>query len=167
MLKTIKKLVTSTESRLGNHRVTTREDKGDVFRDYYYFDTVICSANMSRKVFKTDDGGWNTNSTNRAISDYRYYYNGLGYVEVFEDKTWFLNYVSPRDMHIKYVQGGQEYDIFLSNFTTEEKDGKKIKTGHMIVQYKDVITYSRDFEYKGPKSFRDYVDSVCFLLCSE
>ena len=54
--------------KLGNHR---KEVEGN-FTKYIYHWTAIVVVNEDEKTFYTDHGGWNTQSTNRAINSYRH-----------------------------------------------------------------------------------------------
>ena len=79
MLKTCIKLAeASSDIKLGNHRVEYTPSG----RDFIYYWTVICSTNDSKRTFKTNDGGWGTSSTTRAINSYRAYFTGKGYKEI-------------------------------------------------------------------------------------
>lgn len=83
MLKTVKMLVTADHNTtMGNHNVRISGDE----RRFTYHSTVICFVNDRMRVFSTDNGGWNTMSTNRAINDYRRYFLGLGYKDLNAEK---------------------------------------------------------------------------------
>ena len=72
--------------QIGNHRVNVIKDNKDgkvMFKSFIYFQTVICFANYLEGVFYTDNGGYATRSTTRAIRGYEdYFINSLGYAQV-------------------------------------------------------------------------------------
>ena len=79
MMRSHEKLVKATKNmRIGNHQVVIK----GTYRDFIYFNTVICAVDDDTKTFHCDNGGWNTPSTNRAIGSYRYYFRSIGYDEV-------------------------------------------------------------------------------------
>lgn len=80
MLVAIRTLTESnTAKRVGNHAVTISRDG---CKHFIYHATEICTVDPVARNFTTDNGGWNTQSTNRAINDYRRYYTAMGYTEV-------------------------------------------------------------------------------------
>lgn len=78
MLSSVRQLVSGEKRTMGNHR---REVSGDI-ESFIYHWTSICTVNHKKGIFVIDNGGWNTQSTNRAINDYRYYFLDKGYTEV-------------------------------------------------------------------------------------
>ena len=86
MLKAQQHLVESDYFRqIGNHHVNVIKDRDGkvMFKSFIYFQTVICFANYKEGVFYTDNGGYATRSTTRAIRGYEDYFNeGLGYTQV-------------------------------------------------------------------------------------
>ena len=66
--------------RIGNHR---KEREGHISK-YYYHHTPIVIVNDSEKTFKTDNGGWGTISTTRAINAYRRELTSIGFRELIE-----------------------------------------------------------------------------------
>lgn len=83
MLKTIETLVSAFSSKKkGNHRVVFKGWE----RHFYYYFTEICTVNDVYKTFKTNDGGWGTQSTTRAINDYRKYFKSCGYIDLNESE---------------------------------------------------------------------------------
>jgi hypothetical protein len=84
MLVAVKSLVSGKKNTVGNHR---REKGDNGVMNYIYHWTAICRVNDVDKLFTTDDGGWATRSTNRAINDYRRYFKDKGYTEI--DKGTF------------------------------------------------------------------------------
>ena len=84
MLKTVETLVYSRESvKKGNHRVVVN----DWDRHFFYYVTEICTVNDYNKTFKTDNGGWGTSSTSRAINDYRKHFLSCGYKDLNESEA--------------------------------------------------------------------------------
>lgn len=79
MLKAVKALVNHEVIKTGNH---SRESLGDYCEKFIYHWTPICVVNYSNRTFYTDNGGFNTSSTNRAISSYKYYFSNCGYTQV-------------------------------------------------------------------------------------
>lgn len=85
MLKAIEKLVTGESCSVGNHSVKS----GELVDRYYYHNTAICVVNRKERRFYTDNGGWATSSTTRAINNYTSYLKSLGYSVVKkEDVSW-------------------------------------------------------------------------------
>lgn len=78
MLKAIEQLLRGERNKVGNHRVMTDDDG---VRCFYYHSTVICYADDRNATFHTDDGGWGTSSTHRAMNDYSKYFTALGYTD--------------------------------------------------------------------------------------
>lgn len=76
MLKSVENLVNSTRRVCGNHRVKEYSDNTRVF---IYHSTVICTVNDNNRTFNTDNGGWNTSSTTRAINTYKWLFARMGY----------------------------------------------------------------------------------------
>ena len=63
--------------RVGNHRVVVHNDGT---RDFYYYDTVICTSHDSFKKFKVNNS-YGTVSTTRAVNAYRKYFTEMGFKE--------------------------------------------------------------------------------------
>ena len=83
MLKSIEKLLDcGNDMKVGNH---SSEYLYSVC-SYKYFGTTICEVDYDRKKFKLPYKGMyeNSNSTKRAVNDYRRYFNGLGFTLVEE-----------------------------------------------------------------------------------
>ena len=77
MLRTVENLVAATHSmNSGNHRVKSYSNNT---REFIYHSTVICTVNDSTRTFNTDNGGWNTQSTTRAINSYKQAFTEKGY----------------------------------------------------------------------------------------
>jgi hypothetical protein len=79
-MRTYAEKLTSATSymKCGNHKVIFTETG----REFIYWSTAICVVNDVEKTFYTDNGGYNTSSTNRAINQYRCYFTERGYKEV-------------------------------------------------------------------------------------
>ena len=77
-MKAIEQLVKGKKKKVGNHRV---EQEGNI-RRFIYHETAICTADCLQKTFTTDNGGWGTQSTTRAINAYRRELKAQGYKEV-------------------------------------------------------------------------------------
>lgn len=77
----IKNLVGTTKNNLtqGNHR--KEPGTNGAIANFIYHWTTICQI-LPNHQFRVDNGGWNTSSTNRAISAYRRELTALGYTEV-------------------------------------------------------------------------------------
>ena len=102
MLKTVEKLVNSSKSKqVGNHFVVvhregdraiiyddTHKVEADVYctREFWYHSTIICAVNDKDRGFYLSHGKgkWWTQSTNRALNDYREYFTSLGYRNVWK-----------------------------------------------------------------------------------
>lgn len=78
MMTSINNLITGRATKQGNHRVETI---GDITK-YIYHNTTICTVNNVKKTFKTDNGGWDTQSTTRAINDYKRQFTAMGYTAI-------------------------------------------------------------------------------------
>lgn len=76
MLKSVEKLVKGDAKKVGNH-CTVKHDNG--IQEFFYYATAICTVNHSLKTFTTDNGGWGTSSTSRAINDYIREFTSRGY----------------------------------------------------------------------------------------
>jgi hypothetical protein len=78
-MKTVQNLLASKgDKRIGNHK---REDSFGL--EYYiYHQTAICIVNRKTNKFTTQNGGFKTSSTTRAISSYKKELNSIGYEEV-------------------------------------------------------------------------------------
>lgn len=82
MLRAIEQLVSGERTKVGNHYVKSYH----YWEDFFYHSTCICSVDHGNKSFKTDNGGWNTSSTTRAINDYRKYFLSRGYKDLNESE---------------------------------------------------------------------------------
>ena len=78
MLKSIEKLLEcGNDLKVGNHS----SEHSYAVCSYKYFGTVICEADYNRKKFKLPYNGMyaNSNSTRRAVNDYKRYFLGEGF----------------------------------------------------------------------------------------
>lgn len=78
MLKSIEKLLKfGRDLKLGNHS----SKHSHLICSYMYHGTIICEANYERKEFKLPYDGMysNSNSTRRAVNDYKRYFLGEGF----------------------------------------------------------------------------------------
>lgn len=76
MLKAVINLTNSnSDLNAGNHKVRHEGNE----RHFIYFRTVICKADDKAKTYTVDNGGYNTQSTTRAINDYKRYFDSKGY----------------------------------------------------------------------------------------
>lgn len=78
-MKTIDLLWKERNCKAGNHKL---EISNNGIKNLIYYWTTICKVNPSLKVFATDNGGYNTSSTNRAINAYSRELLWEGYKEV-------------------------------------------------------------------------------------
>ena len=115
MLKAVEQLVKGYRNCIGNHRVEHSEDtygsKHTIDR-YYYHSTAICTADITTQRFTIDDGGWGTQSTSRAINDYRKWFISHYYDEVF-DKFYKLV-----DMLIDHCGDNKMYRCYYGDVQT-------------------------------------------------
>lgn len=104
MLKTVEKLVNSSKSKqAGNHFVLIHRDgdraiiydethkvEADIYctREFWYHSTLICGVNDTDKCFYLSHGHWWTQSTKRALADYREYFSSLGYRNVWNNPVY-------------------------------------------------------------------------------
>ena len=86
MLRANEQIVRVINTKVGNHSVSTNYVHGCTVKDYIYHSTPICTVNEDRMTFSTDNGGWNTSSTTRAINDYRRYFKSHGYKDLNESE---------------------------------------------------------------------------------
>lgn len=86
MLRATEQLVSGLKTKVGNHSVVTYYVHGCTVKDYIYHSTPICTVNEDRMTFSTDNGGWGTQSTTRAINDYRKYFKSCGYRDLNESE---------------------------------------------------------------------------------
>ena len=153
MLKAVKDLVTSEHDLTrGNHRVEYTEVNGHYTANFWYHSTIICSVDFHDETFKTDNGGWSTQSTNRAINDYRKYYNTNCYIEIFTkmgDMIEYLFEVPTGSMMRVYFEGTSRMQITIS-----KKSVNNEKFCDVEFSKEDKVT-SHSFKYKGYKSFRE------------
>ena len=78
-MKTVKALLNATTNKtLGNHRM----ERTETGRNFIYHWTTICTVNDVDRTYHTDNGGWGTSSTTRAINAYKREFNSMGYTEV-------------------------------------------------------------------------------------
>lgn len=79
-MTTVYNLVHANGNRktLGNHRM----ERTTTGRNFIYHWTTICTVNDIDKTYHTDNGGWGTSSTTRAINAYKRELNLMGYTEV-------------------------------------------------------------------------------------
>ena len=88
--------VINSKSRVfGNHysEIITRTKGGkkvNVEIRFVYHETAICKVNTQKKVFMTDNGGWNTVSTRCAIHGYQILLPQFGYTEVTKESYNYL-----------------------------------------------------------------------------
>jgi len=66
--------------KIGNHR---KEREGHITKYYYHY-TPIVTVDSLKRTFKTDNGGWGTISTTRAINAYRRELTSIGFRELIE-----------------------------------------------------------------------------------
>lgn len=86
MLRAIEQLVSHQRTKVGNHRVESFNECGHTINNYIYHSTIICAVNENEKTFRTSNGGWGTQSTTRAINDYRKYFKSCGYRDLDESE---------------------------------------------------------------------------------
>ena len=80
MLVTVKDLVASNKDmKKGSHRVV-KYPTG--IREFIYYATIICLVNDKECTFSTNNGGYATSSTTRAINDYKRYFTSIGYTMI-------------------------------------------------------------------------------------
>lgn len=77
---TVKKLIEAKRNKkLGNHRVEIYNTGSEVQRYYYYHATAVVVVDYINQTITTNNGGWNTPSTNRTINAYLRELDYLGY----------------------------------------------------------------------------------------
>lgn len=150
MLKAIEKLVKGISTHEGNHH---SEDCGNIVK-YYYFNTAICTQDIKSQTFAIDNGGYNTQSTNRAINDYRRWFTQHDYIEVFH--KWY----ELRDM-LESIPVGKQYRCrYYSTgceitITKKEIPLSKDKLAEIVVSEELGECSTFTFTYRGKKSFNN------------
>ena len=161
MLKAVEKLVTSNHDMCcGNHRVEYNTERGQTIVNFWYFSTIICSVNLNERTFKTTRGNWDTMSTNRAINDYREYFNGLGYEEHFTNlsdlKRYLLELPEEKSCRVYF----DHKQVTLSKKANKLIEG--LKVAHLTVCSEESMLYDDSYSYRGPKSLETYINEVLF-----
>lgn len=156
MLKAVEQLLKGERTSVGNHRVEHSEDtygnKHTIDR-YYYHSTAICIADITTQTFTVDNGGWNTQSTNRAISDYRKFFNDMCYVEVFKYFYQLIDAIvnMPMDSMRKYFYGDfSNPPIAITAKKRMLGTEKFIEIN--VAKQSESYTHSYEIKYKGPKT---------------
>lgn len=154
MLKAVKDLVTSNHDlNRGNHRVKFSTEHEHLIASYWYHSTIICSVDYNIRTFKTNDGGYDTQSTNRAISDYRTYFQNLGYTESFDDLKDMCDYLVSAPFNqsivVMYSKIDEPHRIIFSK--DNNTVGEKIAVVHFETEDNGEL---ESFPFKGPQSLR-------------
>lgn len=157
MLKAIEQLVKGQRTNVGNHRRREYTDsRGNVMEDFIYFNTAICKVNHSQCKYLIDKGGYDTPSTNRAVNDYRFYFQSRDYAQVFENFYSLMEY-----MTLQSTVTGHMYRCFYGIFhnpmycvtlTTKLVDGEKFAEVNISNCFNGSVT-EHSFKYKGYKTF--------------
>lgn len=163
MLKAVKDLVTSEHDLTrDNHRVEYTEVNGHYTANFWYFQTIICSVDFRDETFKTNNGGWDTPSTNRAIKDYRDYYNSNGYSEVFDSPERLKEYLVSLPENKSCRVYFDHKQVTLKKVVNKLIEG--LKVAHLTVCSEESILYDDSYSYKGPKSFESFINEVLFNI---
>ena len=154
MLKSVEKLLKGRSTHEGNHRCVDKTVNNCEVTEFIYHNTAICTVNTTGQMFYIDNGGWNTQSTNRAIADYRRWFRNYDYIEVF-DKFYALRdmlYAVPMDRQYRCRFGNLFNPLF--ELTIKKTELEKVKIAEIVVsnQLKDDCT-TFTFTYKGEKTF--------------
>jgi len=87
MLRSVEHLLENhSDKTIGNH-MSVHLNTSNIVK-YFYFSTAICVVNHNKRQYYTDNGGWNTSSTNRAIHSYKQNFDNLGYEKVSKNQDW-------------------------------------------------------------------------------
>jgi hypothetical protein len=79
LMETTKQLLNASKNKtMGNHSVV-HINNGAMCRNFTYHYTCIVEANDTKKTFTISNGGYDTNSTNKALSSYIYELESDGY----------------------------------------------------------------------------------------
>lgn len=166
MLRAIEQLLNGERTVVGNHRCETSNESGHEIEKYYYHSTAICTVDRNIQIFTTDNGGWGTSSTSRAINDYRdFFIKHCGYCEVF---AYFKDVVEqlievPMDSQYRCCYGS------LDSAHTEVTIRKRMlgleKFAEINVS-KDNEDFSHTYEikYKGPKTLEEAIRNQIWHL---
>lgn len=161
MLRAIEQLVRGERTICGNHRVEHSEytygNKHTIDR-YYYHSTAICIADITTQTFIVDNGGWNTQSTNRAISDYRKFFNDKCYTEVFKYFYQLVEAIveASMDSMRRFYYGD------FNNPPIEVTMKKRMLGTEKFVEIRvsrqlETFAHTYEIKYKGPKTLEKQV----------
>ena len=76
MLKSVEKCLHSKKDlKVGNHGTWwSLPSTGEQIQYFTYHGNVICRVNWTKHTVYLTNAGWNTSSTNRALNDYKRYF---------------------------------------------------------------------------------------------
>lgn len=160
MLKAIEQLVKGQRTCVGNHRSNEYTNrKGETITAFIYHSTAICKVNSRQRTFTIDNGGYNTQSTNRAISNYRYYFEGpCFYTEVFENFNLLTETMvvksccNPTSYRCYYgLFDSPMYEVTLTTRTLVDEKFAEVTISNQLSG--EIV--SETFKYKGAKTFEN------------
>lgn len=82
-------LVSHTDRKFGNHATYFKKEEDKKCIQYFtYHNNLICVVNWTDQKVWLDNAGWNTSSTNRALNDYkRYFEENHPLFEITDNRT--------------------------------------------------------------------------------
>lgn len=158
MLKAIERLLWTGANRVGNHSRSQLMGNPN-WTDYHYHNTCICAVNWGLCLFKTDNGGYNTTSTIRAINDYRSYFEGRGFIEVFDKTYKLIEQLVERPMDSRYCCYFGDLKARPIEVTIRKRMLGTEKFAEITVS-KDSEDFCHTYEikYKGPKTLKTQLE---------
>lgn len=154
MLRCIEQLVKGERESVGNHRCRSYSEGNHQKEDYIYHCTAICKVDHTTRKFTIDKGEYSEKmSTNRAVNDYRTYFQNLGYTESFDDLKDMLDYLVSvsfnQSIVVMYSKIDEPHRIVFSK--DDNTIGEKIAVIHFETEDNGEV---ESFPFKGPQSLR-------------
>lgn len=169
MLRAIEQLVRGERTSVGNHRCRCYSEGNHQKEDYIYHCTAICKVDHTTRKFMIDKGEYGDKmSTNRAVKDYRTYFNSKGYEEVFKshnDMKDYLVEVENNSMYRCYI-GDLIRQFAQVTITKKTSEVPGVKYVAELSMASDSYAESFSFKYSGPKSLEREIYG-CFALWFE
>lgn len=154
MLKAIEQLVRGERMSVGNHRCRSYSEGNHQKEDYIYHCTAICKVDHTTHTFIIDKGEYSDKmSTNRAVKDYREYFNSKGYEEVFKYFYQLIDVIvnMPMDSMRKYFYG--DFNNPPIAITVKKRMlGTEKFVEINVAKQSETYTHSYEIKYKGPKT---------------
>lgn len=167
MLKAIEQLVKGERTSVGNHRCRSYSEGNHQREDYIYHCTAICMVDHTTRKFMIDKGEYGDKmSTNRAVKDYRDYFNANGYEEVFKSHNDMKDYLVETTQQMYRCYLGDLVRQFAQVTIIKKKGIEPVKYVAELYMASESYAESFSFEYKGPKTLEREIYG-CFSLWFE